>query len=143
MRVAEGLCAAEHRLVNVLEKTRRLRRHIADRGLDLLPRVAADEDAGSLLHILRADLHTDREAAHLLIRKLVARRAVGVIKLHADLRLLKRLGNAAGRFEHALRLLADRNHDDLRRRHLRRKNEPVVVTVDHDDRTDHPGRHSP
>src|SRR5262249_58311590 len=94
-----------------------------------------------------ADLDTDRDAAHLPVVELEAGRdPVALVELHPDAAGHELRPHPLRGFEHRGALVVlpvDRHDHDLVRGQPRWQHEPLVITVDHDDRADEPGGQAP
>ena len=110
---------------------------------DLLSRISADNHSHTCLDILRSEFDTNRDTAHFLLREFPSRTLLRIIQLHAQSCFCKRRFDLICLLKYALLLLTDRDDHDLCRGNPRRKYKSAVVTVYHNDRTDHTGRHTP
>ena len=140
-RLLAGKCAVVHILLHLCQGLLHFICQVVQSNRYLLVGIAAHQNGLSCLNILRADLHTQRNALHLAVRELVARSAVGIIYLHTEggqslLHILR-----SGKDAFLLHL--NRNDHHLGGRHIRRKNQSVVIAVHHDDGADHAGGHAP
>ena len=70
MLLAKLLRALEHVFMDRIKQLCGFHRYIIDFHRNLFSCVAADDHAFALFNILRSDLHTERESAHLLLGKL-------------------------------------------------------------------------
>src|SRR5260221_4693071 len=135
-------------VLNGLEQLARAFRHGGEGHEDLLPRVAPDQDALVLLHVLGSDLEAQGHSAHLPVRILESRLlGVAIVEVHAHPGPAQRLHHLARLGQHGVVPIPlarrDGHHDHLVGRHPRRKDEARVVAVRHDQPADHARRGAP
>ena len=120
------------------------RRIVLVQGNGLLFAVKASSNhALSGLDILRADLDTNRNALHLVLRKLPSRRVVGVVQLDPDALGSQCLVQLVRLVQNAFLVLCDGDDHSLYGSHCRRQNQTAVIAVCHDDSADQTGGHAP
>ena len=137
------LRSLEHVVLDLFQNFLHLRSDSFKRRDDLLAGISADDHTLSLLDILRADLEAHRNSSHFLVRELPAGALVRIIQSRADPGSAQGILQFAGLIENAFLLLLDRDDHRLDRRHSRRQFQSAVISVYHDDRADHTGRHPP
>ena len=109
----------------------------------LLAGIAAGHAALLLLHVLGADLHTQRHALHLILGKLPACGLLAVVHGDTETGGGQTILQRSGGVQHAGLMLSDGDHHHLRGGDDRRQHQTVVVAVGHDDRADQAGRAAP
>ena len=110
---------------------------------DFLAVVPADQDALVLLNVLRADLHAQRHALHLVLGSLPAHGLVGVVDLGADAGSLQAVQQGVGGVQNAVLVHGDGDDHGLDGGDAGGQDQAVVVAVGHDEAADHPGGHAP
>ena len=115
---------------------------------DLLrARVAAGQLDGAVLNVAGPQRQAHRHALHLVLVELPAGPVTfPCVELDGYAGIAKRALHLLGRFEHhrlLVVLAVDRHDHDLRGRQARRQDEPLVVRVRHDQRSDQARRHAP
>ena len=122
----------EHVRVDLVQQARHRALQLRQGDKLLLAGVPPGDAALSLLDVLRADLHPQRHAPHLILGKLPARGLVAVVQLHPHLERLGRLQDAA-------LVHGNGQHHHLDGGHPGGQDQTVVVAVGHDDAADEPG----
>ena len=103
--------------------------------------VSAGDDALAVLEVAGADLHAEREAAHLLVRELEAGALVAVVDLDAE--IAEDFLELIGLVQDAGLALLDRYDHDLGGRDAGRQDQTGIIAVDHDQGADNAGRQTP
>ena len=141
VRVSVGAGALQHIRLHLLQNLIRFFFQILQTYLDLFTGIPSADHAAACFDILGADLHADRNAAHLLLGEFPARALVGIVHLHAE--AAETVAQGVGHFQNALLLLLNGDDHDLHGRHSGRKHQTGVVSMYHDDRADQTGGHAP
>ena len=141
--------AIEQRLLNFNQQRAHRSRDpvLVDERLPFFPRTVASRQHHRILrHILRAQFHPQRNAAHFPVVKLESRAgAFALVELHPNVGVHELRAQAPRALHHAgfffVRFINRHDHN-LDGRQPRRKNQTLVVTVHHDDRA-HETRRKP
>ena len=141
MTVHECLRAGVHIILHLLQHLPCYLRQLSESYNSLLTGVAAYQNALTGLDILRSDLNTQRDSAHLLLAELPARALVGIIYLYLEACLLQLAAQLLGLLQNAFLVLGDRDDHDLRGRDAGRQYQAAVVAVYHDDCADDTSGH--
>ena len=141
LAVHQCLCTVIHILLDSGEKVSYLLRQLVNTHLHLFRGITPYHNAYSVFDVSGSNLHTKRNAAHLLLREFKARALIRVIHLHAEVG--QHIPKLISLLQHTFLALLNRNNANLRRRNLRRNNQTAVVSVHHNHRTDYAGRHAP
>ena len=142
VRVTVCAGALKHVMLDGLQEFGKLCLDFVKGDNELLAGIAAHKNCLVVGKVLRADFDTNRNAAHLLLGELESGRLLGIVNLNANI-LGKTVTKRISSIENAFLLLLNRDDNGLHRSHKRRKNKAGVVAVNHDDGTDHTGRHAP
>ena len=141
MGISVRFCTLKHIVVNRLQKLANLCCNLIQRYRNLLMRITANQNCLIFSNISRSDLDTYRNTAHLGLAELPSRRFVGII--HFDTEVGQNLFYLKCLVQNTLFCLLDRNDHNLGRSYLRRQNQTIIVTMNHDDRAYHTGCHTP
>ncbi len=143
--VAEPDGAIQQIALDVVEHRGDPRPKAFHRHAGFLPRVAAGSQHLRLVDVLRPDLDAQRHTAHFPFRELPAGTLVALVQGHANARRDElRLNLFRLRKDRLPPVVAPDGHDhNLVRRDARRKHQPAVVAVHHDDGPDEARRDAP
>ena len=142
MGVTERLGALVHGGLHLLEDLRHAHGEVFDGDHFLAAVIAAHHHGGAGLDVLRAQLHTHRDAAHLLLGEFPAGGLIGRVDLRPE-HGGQRLAHFLGLLEHAFLVLRDRDDHHLRGRDVRRQDQAGIIAVHHDDGADDTGGQAP
>ena len=139
--VSVGAGALQHILLHLFQDLVRFFLQLLQAHLDLFTGIPSADHAAACLDILGADLHADRDAAHLLLGEFPSGALVRIVHLHPE--AAEAVAQSISHFQNALFFLLDGDDHDLHGRYSGRKHQAGVVAVHHDDRADETGGHTP
>ena len=142
MCIAVSPCSFEHLLLHGLKKFAYPAYNIIEGNFDLLPCIPADENALACLDVLGTDLETKRISSHLCLGEFPSGSLVGIVNLDSC-NFRKLIPEFISLVENAFLLLLDGNDAKLYGSNPGRKYKSLVVSVNHDERTDESGGHAP
>ena len=143
MGISVSSCSFQHFLLHSIQNFLYLCCKLFEFHYVFLSSISSADNSLSVLDILRTALDSYWNTAHFLLCEFESRALVCSICLHADSSCLKDLGKLLSFLKNAFFSLLDRDHNCLNRSDSWRKYESAVVTVNHDQGTDHTGSHSP
>ena len=143
MLVEVLLCFVKQTLLHGVEQLRNLFGQLRERNGGLLAVIAPYCHAHAVFNVTRAELDTQGNSLHLVLRTLPAKAVVAEVYLNTDAGCLESFIQLGCLFGDALLVLRDGNDDDLYRSYARGQNETVIITVGHDYAADNAGGHAP
>ncbi|KLU68121.1 MAG: hypothetical protein RHS_6056 [Robinsoniella sp. RHS] len=109
----------------------------------LLSGVTPYNNSLTCFDIFWSQFNSDWNSTHFLLRELPSRTLVRIIHLHTKSCFRQCIFHFERFIQNAVFFLLDRNHHNLGRRNPWREYQTAVVSMHHDDRSDHTGCHSP
>ena len=136
-------CALQHFLLHKIKNFLNFGRKFFKGNDIFLSCITTADNSLSVLDILRSTFDTNRNSSHFLLCEFESRASVGVVYFDTDASCLECCKQFICFLKNAFFALLDRNDDCLSRSDSRRQDKSAVVTVNHDDRTDHTCCHTP
>ena len=143
MSVTMCTCALQHLFLHEIKNFLNFGSQLIEGNNIFFSCVTTADHSLSVLDILRTTFDTNRNTTHFLLCKFESRTSVCIVHFDTDACSFQCCKQFVCFFQNSFFTLLDRDDHCLCRSNSRRQDKSAVVTMNHDDRTDHTCGHSP